>query len=111
MTATQTVEARIRISAPQLGPDVEALVLSVLRSGHLAQGPMVERFEALCAGMAGTSHAVAVGNGTVALDAALAVLDIGPGCVPLARGRGQPRRRELPGPGRVHRPRADRRRH
>ncbi len=80
MTAIQTpVEARIRISAPQLGPEVEALVLAVLRSGHLAQGPMVERFEALCATMAGTSHAVAVGNGTVALDAALAVLDIGPG--------------------------------
>jgi perosamine synthetase len=80
VTATQIpLQTRIRISAPQLGPDVEALVLSVLRSGHLAQGPMVERFEALCATMAGTSHAVAVGNGTVALDAALAVLDIGPG--------------------------------
>jgi perosamine synthetase len=80
VTATQIpIEARIRISAPQLGPDVEALVLSVLRSGHLAQGPMVERFEALCATMAGTSHAVAVSNGTVALDAALAVLDIRPG--------------------------------
>ena len=80
MTATQVpVEARIRISAPQLGREVEELVLAVLRSGHLAQGPMVERFEALCATMAGTSHAVAVGNGTVALDAALAVLDIGPG--------------------------------
>lgn len=70
---------RIRISAPQLGPEVEALVLSVLRSGHLAQGPMVERFEALCTTMAGTAHAIAVTNGTVALDAALHVLDIGPG--------------------------------
>jgi perosamine synthetase len=80
VTATQIpLQTRIRISAPRLGSDVEALVLSVLRSGHLAQGPMVERFEALCATMAGTSHAVAVGNGTVALDAALAVLDIGPG--------------------------------
>jgi perosamine synthetase len=80
VTAIQApVEARIRISAPQLGPEVEALVLAVLRSGHLAQGPMVERFEALCATMAGTSHAVAVGNGTVALDAALNVMDIGPG--------------------------------
>jgi perosamine synthetase len=72
-------EARIRISAPQLGPEVEALVLGVLRGGHLAQGPMVERFEALCTTMAGTAHAVAVANGTVALDAALAVLEIGPG--------------------------------
>ena len=70
---------RIRISAPQLGLEVETLVLSVLRSGHLAQGPMVERFEALCTEMSGTAHAVAVVNGTVALDAALAVLDIGPG--------------------------------
>jgi perosamine synthetase len=70
---------RIRISAPQLGPEVEDLVLAVLRSGHLAQGPMVERFEALCTTMAGTAHAIAVTNGTVALDAALNVLDIGPG--------------------------------
>ncbi len=51
----------------------------MLRSGHLAQGPMVERFEALCTAMTGTAHAVAVSNGTVALDAALQVLDIGPG--------------------------------
>lgn len=80
MTATHApVEARIRISAPQLGHDVEDLVLEVLRSGHLAQGPMVARFEALCTEMAGTAHAIAVANGTVALDAALAVLDIGPG--------------------------------
>jgi perosamine synthetase len=80
MTAVHApAEARIRISAPQLGPEVEELVLSVLRSGHLAQGPMVERFEALCTAMAGTAHAVAVSNGTVALDAALAVLEIDPG--------------------------------
>jgi perosamine synthetase len=70
---------RIRISAPQLGSEVEDLVLAVLRSGHLAQGPMVERFEALCTAMTGTAHAIAVSNGTVALDAALQVLDIGPG--------------------------------
>ncbi len=73
------VETRIRISAPRLGPEVENLVLEVLRSGHLAQGPMVGRFEALCTEMAGTAHAIAVANGTVALDAALAALDIGPG--------------------------------
>jgi perosamine synthetase len=80
VTATHVpLQARVRISTPQLGPEVEAMVLEVLRSGHLAQGPMVERFEALCTVMAGTAHAVAVANGTVALDAALAVLDIGPG--------------------------------
>jgi perosamine synthetase len=80
VTSTQAPALkRIRISAPQLGSEVEDLVLAVLRSGHLAQGPMVERFEALCTAMTGTAHAVAVSNGTVALDAALHVLDIGPG--------------------------------
>jgi perosamine synthetase len=73
------LEYPIRISEPDLGPDVEALVLQVLRSGHLAQGPMVERFEDLCARMAGTTYAVAVTNGTVSLEASLAALDIGPG--------------------------------
>jgi perosamine synthetase len=69
----------IRISEPRFGSDVEALVLEVLRSGHVAQGPMVERFEQLCARMAGTDHAVAVANGTVALEAALEVGGVGPG--------------------------------
>jgi perosamine synthetase len=76
---TEQALAPIRISEPTLGPEVEALVLQVLRSGQLAQGPMVERFEALCAHMAGTRHAVAVTNGTVSLEACLAALGIGPG--------------------------------
>ena len=71
--------ATIPISALQLGPEVEELVLSVLRSGRLAQGPMVERFERLCCEMADTAHAVAVSNGTVALEAALEVCDVQPG--------------------------------
>lgn len=73
------ITTRIRISEPQLGPEVEALVLGVLRTGRLAQGPMVQRFEALCAAMAGTKHAIAVANGTVALEAALQVAGVGPG--------------------------------
>jgi perosamine synthetase len=67
------VSNRIRISQPVIGAAEEALVLEVLRSGHLAQGPMVRRFEELCAVMAGTRHAVALANGTVALEAALRV--------------------------------------
>ena len=67
------------MAEPEFGPDSEELVLSVLRSGHVAQGPMVERFEALCASMAGVSHAVAMANGTVTLEASLEVLGIGPG--------------------------------
>jgi perosamine synthetase len=69
----------IRIAEPDLDPETETLVVEVLRSGRLAQGPMVERFEAACAAMAGSRHAVAMCNGTVTLEAALEVLDVGPG--------------------------------
>jgi dTDP-4-amino-4,6-dideoxygalactose transaminase len=69
----------ITISAPFFDSDVEESVLSVLRSGHVAQGPVVRRFEEQCAAMAGTTHAVAVNSGTAALEAALSVLEIGPG--------------------------------
>ena len=69
----------IRISAPRFGEAEERLVIEVLRSGVIAQGPMVERLETLCAEMAGVPHAVAVNSGTAALEAALAALGIGPG--------------------------------
>lgn len=69
----------VPIARPDLGPEVENLVIQVLRSGRLAQGPMVERFERLCCVMAGTEFAVAMANGTVTLEAALEVLDVGPG--------------------------------
>ena len=69
----------IRVSQPHFGSDVEALVLEVVRSGQVAQGPMVARLEALGAQMAGTRHAVAVANGTVSLETALEVVGVGPG--------------------------------
>ncbi|MCP2262304.1 dTDP-4-amino-4,6-dideoxygalactose transaminase [Streptoalloteichus tenebrarius] len=59
--------------------DAEPYVLEVLRSGVIAQGPMVRRFEESFAAVAGTRHAVAVNNGTTALVAALQVLDLQPG--------------------------------
>jgi len=69
----------VPISRPATGVDVELNVLDVLRSGRLAQGPMVERFEHQVAAMAGTRHAVAMSNGTVTLEASLRALGIGPG--------------------------------
>jgi dTDP-4-amino-4,6-dideoxygalactose transaminase len=69
----------IPISAPRFGEAEERLLLQVLRSGAIAQGPMVARLEGLCAGMAGVPHAVAVSSGTAALDAALEVMEVGPG--------------------------------
>ncbi|RKT51995.1 DegT/DnrJ/EryC1/StrS family aminotransferase [Saccharothrix australiensis] len=57
----------------------EELVLQVLRSGAIAQGPMVKRFEDEFGKVAGVPHAVAVNNGTTALVASLQVLDLEPG--------------------------------
>src|SRR5689334_23226086 len=59
--------------------DAEDLVVEVLRSGAIAQGPMVKRFEDAFAAVSGTKHAIAVNNGTTALVAALQVLDLKPG--------------------------------
>ena len=58
---------------------VEALVLAVLRSGRIAQGPMVEAMEDAVAARVGVRHAVAVSNGTVSLVAALRAHGIGRG--------------------------------
>lgn len=57
----------------------EPLVLEVLRSGSIAQGPMVARLEREFAEAIGVKHCVAVNNGTTALVAALEVCDIEPG--------------------------------
>lgn len=56
--------------------DSEELVLSVLRSGSLAQGPMVARLEEEFAAAIGVRHCVAVNNGTTALVAALSLFDL-----------------------------------
>ncbi len=57
----------------------EPLVLEVIRSGSIAQGPMVARLEREFAEAIGVKHCVAVNNGTTALVAALQVCDIEPG--------------------------------
>lgn len=69
----------IRVTEVRLDEAVEPLVLEVLRSGRLAQGPMVARFEQAFGRISGTSHAVAVNNGTTALVAALKSVGVGPG--------------------------------
>ena len=69
----------IPISSVELGPEVEAEVLKVLRSGMVAQGPVVAEFERRFAELTGVRHAVAVNNGTTALVASLQVLGLEPG--------------------------------
>ena len=69
----------IPITTVAFGPEEEQLVLEVLRSGSVAQGPKVKEFEDRFAELFGAKHAVAVNNGTTALIAALEVLDLQPG--------------------------------
>ncbi len=70
---------RIYISKPHLGDAEKSAVMAVLDSGHLAQGPRTAEFETGFASMIGVKHAVAVANGTCALQIALLADGIGPG--------------------------------
>jgi perosamine synthetase len=54
-------------------------VVAALESDFLTQGPRVARFEASLAARVGAAGAVAVANGTLALELAYAALDLGPG--------------------------------
>ncbi|MER5705235.1 DegT/DnrJ/EryC1/StrS family aminotransferase [Micromonospora sp. NPDC002296] len=69
----------IPISVVKLDEAAEQLAVEVIRSGIIAQGPMVARLEREFADLVGVEHAVAVNNGTTALVAALQVLDLEPG--------------------------------
>jgi perosamine synthetase len=69
----------IPISKPDLGPAEEEAVLEVLRSGMLAMGRRTAEFEEAWAAYCGVKHAVFMANGTVALEAVLRALGIGPG--------------------------------
>lgn len=69
----------IAVNEPLFGGLEEELVLRVLRSGHLVQGPMVESFEEAVRETVGVRHAVAVNNGTSALIASLLAHGLGPG--------------------------------
>lgn len=70
---------KIPIAKPEIGTEEIDAVKEVLESGMLVQGKKVKEFEENFAEYIGVKHAVAVSNGTVALDVALKTLDIGPG--------------------------------
>ena len=72
-------ETPVPISAVEFPPGTEDLVLSVLRSGQIAQGPMVERLEHAFSILLGLEHVVAVSSGTAAIQAALGAVGLGHG--------------------------------
>jgi len=69
----------IRLAQPQLGDEEIKAVADVIRSGMIASGPRVRRFEETFAAYVGARHAIATSNGTVALHAALLGAGVGPG--------------------------------
>ncbi len=74
--------APIRSAWPLYGEDEIAAVSRILRSGRvnsLLHGEHRERFEAQFAAYVGGAHAIAVANGTLALELALHALGIGAG--------------------------------
>ncbi len=69
----------IPVARPYFGSEEEELVLEVLRSGWVSQGPRVAEFEVRFAEYVGAKHAVAVSSCTTALHLALLVAGIGSG--------------------------------
>jgi perosamine synthetase len=70
---------KISIAKPNFGKEEETAVKEVLQSGILASGPKTKAFEKEYAEYIGVEHAVAVTNGTIALDVSLKALKICPG--------------------------------
>jgi dTDP-4-amino-4,6-dideoxygalactose transaminase len=69
----------IPLARPELGEREEALLLEVVRSGHLSLGPKLEQFEHDFASWLGDGYAVAVSSGTAALHLGVRALGWGEG--------------------------------
>ena len=69
----------ISIAKPYIGEEEKNLVMEVLESGMLAQGPKVAALEEAFAQLCNVKHAIATTSGTTALHTALLAHDIGPG--------------------------------
>src|SRR6188508_1368316 len=69
----------IHLSKPEIGEADVQNVLEVLRSGMLAMGAKTRELEEAWASYCGVRHAVFMANGTVAQEAILHCLGIGPG--------------------------------
>ena len=70
----------IPVNTPLVDGNEERYLVECIRSGWVSsEGPFVERFEEQFAARVGRRFGIAVANGSLALDAAVAALDIGHG--------------------------------
>jgi perosamine synthetase len=69
----------IPITKPYLGEEEALAAAEAIRTGWIAQGPLVARFEEAIAARLGVAHVVATSNCTTALHLALLCSGIGPG--------------------------------
>jgi perosamine synthetase len=69
----------IPVNAPLLDGNEERYLQECIRTGWISEGPFVKRLEEEFAGRVGRGHGIAVCNGSVALDVAIAALGIGAG--------------------------------
>lgn len=69
----------IYVSKPSITDAEKQAVMEVLESGFLAQGARTAEFEKRFANMLGVKHAIAVSNGTCALQIAMLANGVGPG--------------------------------
>jgi perosamine synthetase len=73
---------KIPLSKPSYLPYIDEVLSAtekVLRSGHIAMGPIIEEFEQHIADYCGTKYAIAVSSGTAGLFLCLKSIGIGPG--------------------------------
>ena len=70
----------IPVNEPLLDGNERAYLTECIETGWVSsEGPFVTRFENQFAASVGRKHGIAVSNGTAAIDAAVAALEIGPG--------------------------------
>jgi perosamine synthetase len=70
----------VPVNEPVLDGNEEKYLVECVRTGWISsEGPFVRRFEEQFAAHVGRKHGVAVSNGSVALEAGVAALGIGPG--------------------------------
>jgi perosamine synthetase len=75
----ETTTEVIPLAQPVLGPEEEAAIIEVLRSGQLSLGPRVPAFEQAFAAWLGAEHACAVATGTAGLHLGLRAVGVSNG--------------------------------